>query len=405
MTGKLEVIKEFATRGLIVLAAMIPVASFADCNPQFTQFGPNGFGYQYNRYAWSVAVFNDELYIGIQNEKTGAQIWRTDGVGRERVLNGGLTSKNNIGPRSMAVCLGKLWAGTDNSRDGAQLWNTSDGQNWTTVLADGGGITPTVRSIRGLSCFTIGSVEYLYLGMQDLYTGGKVRRTADGVNFETIVNAGFGNRQNTAIHVFQEFNGAIYAGTQNDTTGLEVWRTVNGTSWENVVGTQAQTPGGFGHENSGSTLDLEVFNGHLYLGDINAFNGFGVWATPDGLAWQQIGTDGFGVPGNDYAWQFAVYEGALWLGTLNNHAFFDPGTLGGGLWRSFDPFTAWEEMVGSRQASYMGWGFDDHMNMGIRTIIEYHGKLYFGTAQDPRPWVEREGFELWVWPGESCPAQ
>src|SRR5262245_14968653 len=137
MTGKLEVIKELATRGVIVLAAMIPVASFADCDPQFTQVGINGFGYQYNRYAWSVAVFDDKLYIGIQNEKTGAQIWRTDGVGQQRVVNGGLTSKNNIGPRSMAVCLGKLWAGTDNTRDGAELWNTSDGLNWTTVLADG----------------------------------------------------------------------------------------------------------------------------------------------------------------------------------------------------------------------------------------------------------------------------
>lgn len=403
MTGKLDNVKNIAVRTAVLLATLTPFVAFADCNPQFTQVGTNGFGNQYNRYAWSVAVFNDMLYIGIQNEATGAQIFRTDGVTQRRVVSGGLGNAHNIGPRSMAVCLGKLWAGTDNVTDGAELWSTSDGLAWNAVFTGGGG-TKTTRSIRGLRCETINSVEYLYLGMQDFQRGGKVRRTSDGVNFETLVSNGFGNPKNSAIHAFQDFNGAIYAGTQNDDTGLEVWRTFDGTTWENVVGPLAQTPGGFAHEKSGSTMDFEVFNGNLYLGDINAFGGFGVWATPDGITWQQIGTDGFGITGNDYAWQFAVYENALWLGTLNSAAFFNPGNTGGSVWRSFDPFTSWEEMVGTRRATYMGWGFNDTNNMGIRTIIEYHGKLYFGTAQDPRPFVVREGFQLWVWPGESCSA-
>jgi len=403
MTKRISMIKSLATAG-IVLACVQPFAAVADCDPQFTQYDVNGFGNSYNRYVWSSIVFNDQLYVGIQNEATGAQIWRTDGEGRkQRVVSGGLTTSNNIGPRSMEICLGKLWAGTDNVTDGAELWNTTDGVTWTPVLTGGVGIAQTVRSARGLHCAHFNNIEYLYVGLQDQVTGGKIIRTKDGVNFQTIINSGFGLVGNTSIHAFQEFNGQMYAGTLNDSSGQQIWRTTDGKTFENVVGPMAQTPGGFGHEQSGSTTDFEVFNGQLWVGNINAFGGFGVYATPDGITWTKIGEDGFGFTGNDYAWDFIVYENALWLGTLNNVAFFNPGTLAAGLWRTFDG-TTWEEMVGSPNATYLPWGFGDPYNMGVRKLTEYHGKLYIGTAQDPRPFVDREGFELWVWPGEACPA-
>jgi hypothetical protein len=398
-------IRKCAQHALFVLAGMAPFAAFSDCNPQFTQFGENGFGNQFNRYAWSVAVFNDRLYIGVQNEHTGAEIWRTDGVGKQPVVRNGLTTSHNIGPRSMEVCLGKLWAGTDNVTDGAQLWNSANGTTWTPVLTGGNGIAPTTRSIRALHCTSMfNSTEYLYIGMQDSTTGGKVVRTKDGVNFQTIVARGFGLNGNSSIHAYAEFNGALYAGTLNNSSGQQVWRTFDGVHWENVVGPMSGTPGGFGHEDSAATTDMQAYNGNLYLGNINALGGFGVYATPDGVNWTKIGEDGFGIPGNDYAWQFIVYENALWLGTLNNKAFLNPGTFGAGLWRTFDGFGVWEEMVGSRNAVYLPWGFGDPDNMGVRTLIEYRGKLYIGTAQDPRPFVTRPGFELWVWPGEACPA-
>jgi hypothetical protein len=383
---------------------MQPFAGVADCDPQFTQYGVNGLGNPYNRYAWSVAIYNNLLYIGIQNEATGAQIWQLDGEGRQRrVVSGGLTTSNNIGPRSMAVCLGKLWAGTDNVTDGAEVWNTTDGQTWTPVLTGGAGVAPTVRSARAMYCASFNGVEYLYIGLQDQQTNGKIIRSRDGLTFQTVINGGFGLSGNSSIHAFKEFNGHLYAGTLNDSTGQQIWRTTDGRTFENVVGPLSQTPGGFGHEQSGSTTDFEVFNGQLYVGNINAFGGFGVYATPDGVNWTKIGEDGFGFRGNDYAWDFIVYENALWLGTLNNLAFFQPGQLGAGLWRTFDG-TNWQEMVGSPNAEYLPWGFGDPYNMGVRTLIEYRGKLYIGTAQDPRPFVDREGFEVWVWPGEACPA-
>jgi hypothetical protein len=403
MSKRISVIKSLATAG-IVLACGQPFAAVADCDPQFTQYDVNGFGNSFNRYVWSSVVYNDQLYIGIQNERSGGQIWRTDGETRkQRVVTGGLTTPHNIGPRSMEVCLSRLWAGTDNVEDGAEIWSTTDGATWTPVLTGGAGIAPTVRSARALYCTHFNDIEYLYIGLQDGDTGGKIVRTTDGVAFQTIVSGGFGTIANSSIHAFQEFNGQLYAGTANDTTGMQIWRTTDGRNFENVVGPRALTPGGFGHERSGATTDFAVFNGQLYVGNINAFGGFGVYATPDGINWTKIGEDGFGFNGNDYAWDFAVYENALWLGTLNNAAFFNPGTLGAGVWRTFDG-TNWEEMVGSENATYLPWGFGDPYNMGVRKITEYHGKLYIGTAQDPRPNVDREGFELWVWPGEACPA-
>lgn len=395
-------IREAARRTGIVLACMAPFGAFADCDPAFTQVNESGFGVQNNRYIWAMEVFNDRLYAGTINQVGGGQIWRYNGVTWAPVVTAGLNSKRNIGTRSMAVCHGKLYAGTDNVTEGAQLWSTSDGQNWEAVLTNGG-ISPDVRSIRALYCTSaFDDTEYLYVGMMATETPGKVLRTADGINFEPITTDGFNRKGNRSIHAFAMFQGALYAATSNTHNGLQVWRSFDGRNFEVVVGTGADTPSGFGHEESNSATDFQEFQGRLFLGDINALGGFGLWVTSDGLNWSQVGEDGFGYQGNDYAWQLAVYEDALWLGVLNSIAFFNPGQRGASLWRSFDGDN-WTELVGGPPAEFMRWGFNDSQNIGIRTLTEFRGKLYIGTAQDARPGADVAGAQVWMWPGEACP--
>jgi hypothetical protein len=387
-----------------VLACTAPLSVMSDCDPLFTKANENGFGVSTNRYSWAMEVFEDRLYVGTINQARGAQIWRlVNDVTWQAVVRNGLTTPRNIGTRSMAVCNGRLYAGTDNVTNGAELWSTSDGANWTPILT-AGGISPDLRSIRALFCANFGGTDYLYIGMMATTGAGTVLRTTDDVNFEQVTTDGFGRAGNKSIHTFGWFNGALYAATSNQTNGLQVWRTSDGLNFEILVGPGSATPGGFDHESSNAPMDFQEFNGRLFLGDINALGGFGLWATADGLTWTQIGSDGFGYQGNDYAWNLEVYENALWLGVLNSAAFFSPGTRGASLWRSFDGDN-WEEMVGGPPATYLSWGFDNPDNMGIRTLKEYHGKLYIGTAQDARPSVDRPGLEIWTWPGEACPAQ
>ncbi|MEO0420701.1 MAG: hypothetical protein AAF184_00070 [Pseudomonadota bacterium] len=384
---------------LMLLIAPIGALSAQECDAPFEQVSEDGFGDSNNRYAWSMAVFGDHLYVGTLNRLAGAQIWRYDGSVWEQVVSGGLGSIENEGVRSLAVCRGAIYAGTDNLTEGAQLWRSADGVTWN-VTADGGIGDPTVRSVRSLTCATFDDVEYLYFGTQDTDGGAKLFRTREQ-GIQPLVLNGFGDARNDSIHEMELFQGALYAGTRNAADGLQIWRTFDGVTFSGVVGPTAQTPGGFDYESTGAAVDLHTFQDQLYVGTINAFNGFGVWRSADGEQWEKIGADGFGVPGNDYSWRYITFEDQLWLGTLNAFSFFGFPT-GAGVWRSADG-AQWEELVGSPRATYLGWGFDDSANIGTRSLAEFQGQLYLGTAQDSRPFAPRTGLEVWRWrSGQEC---
>lgn len=163
---------------LMLLIAPIGALSAQECDAPFEQVSEDGFGDSNNRYAWSMAVFGDHLYVGTLNRLAGAQIWRYDGSVWEQVVSGGLGSIENEGVRSLAVCRGAIYAGTDNLTEGAQLWRSADGVTWN-VTADGGIGDPTVRSVRSLTCATFDDVEYLYFGTQDTDGGAKLFRTRE----------------------------------------------------------------------------------------------------------------------------------------------------------------------------------------------------------------------------------
>jgi len=95
-----------------------------------------GFGCSWNRYAWSMASFKGQLYVGTNNLRgqwalqffiaglpigpltKGAQVYRgnreSDGSYTwEHVLTGGLTTKANFGVRTMSVIGDYLYGVTE----------------------------------------------------------------------------------------------------------------------------------------------------------------------------------------------------------------------------------------------------------------------------------------------------
>jgi hypothetical protein len=108
--------------------------------------------------------------------------------------------------------------------------------------------------------------------------GGKVYRTANGVDWSQVSLDGFGVISNTTAmlgDVYYMFTDGqfFYVGTGNQTTGTELWRTPNGLTW-----TQYGLDG-FGNSNNSMLVSGAKFKDSVYLGTwdrVNA-NGGEIW--------------------------------------------------------------------------------------------------------------------------------
>ncbi|MEW6379672.1 MAG: hypothetical protein AB1611_08685 [bacterium] len=82
--------------------------------------------------------------------------------------------------------------------------------------------------------------------------------------------------------------------------------------------------------------------------------------------WEQVASNGFGNPSNDYAWCMATFKGKLYVGTLN--------TLSGGqIWRSGtgDP-DSWEMVYDSRSSIFS--------NAGVRTLYSDNDQALYAST-------------------------
>jgi hypothetical protein len=61
-------------------------------------------------------------------------------------------------------------------------------------------------------------------------------------------------------------------------------------------------------------------------------------------------------------------------------------------------------MIGPNPGAFLGYGFDDQYNWGIRSFGVFQDKLYIGTGNCFSCGQTGEmGAEIWEWPGEVCP--
>lgn len=386
---------------LPLAVALMPSGASAACDPQFRQVNVDGFGDRFNVYAWSMKEFNGLLYVGTGHISTvqpdiegSAELWRYDGTNWEQVTDTGFDAPNNTGFRNLQILRGNLYAGTINETDGAEIWRSGDGVIWEPVMQGGFGNLDN-EAVRGMTTFR----RRMYAGTHNTAGGpGELWRSLSGSSWNAIAPEGFGFPNNSSVHTLEKFNGSLYAGVRNTKRGAQIWRSSDGIQFEAVVGPRAATPSGFGNRNTIGIFDMQEFNGMLYVATFNVVDGFGFYRTADGVDYEQIGDFGFGDPENDRAWRLHTFEGALWLGVGNRNVL----RKGASLWRSFDGVT-WEEMVGAN-GTFMGYGFDDTRNWGVRTFETFNGKLYIGTAQCEFGNCAKmvTGAEVWEWPGEAC---
>jgi len=374
-------------------------------SPCLRQVNDNGFGDDWNCYAWSMAPFGDHLYVGTLNANLwgdpigaidaanlmdavskGTEIWRFDGHNWEQVVDNGFKGNgNNAGTRNLFEYKGMLYAGTVNYAEGCEVWRTADGETWEPIMQGGFG-SQLSGSVRGMAKYK----NLLYVGVENVFEGAQLY-TWDGASWTKIANGGIGNPLNFSVADMLVWKGLLYLFTWN-ALGLEIY-TYDGSTFECICGVGGPNPPGLSQTTNMGVMGVAIFNDRLYLGTADLLFGADLFRTDDGKNWVQLINNGFSDQRQAYIWRMKEYRGDLYMGTFHEGHF--PLFLheGGRLYR-MDPQERFEELVGP-DGLLMDEGFGDWMNYGMRTLSVFNEKLYIGTAQFfLSPW-QRKGLEIW----------
>ncbi|MDY6864273.1 MAG: hypothetical protein SV062_14965 [Thermodesulfobacteriota bacterium] len=255
------------------------------------------FGCFENETVFELTVFNNYLYAGTGNSKTGFQIWKTDAIGNPLynweivVANGAGRCYKNESPVSMYPFNGYLYIGT-----GIRQYAKIE-EKWLPPPAEIIRIAPD------------DSIELVV---------GEERKVMD-----TLISpisgyaAGFGNPFTGYIWRMQEYDGWLYVSTFDTTIFL-----------------------------SGLAKEVKpAFLGDWIFDFIEKEGGFDLWKTKDGVNWTQIAKDGFNNKFNYGIRTFASTPLGLFVGTANpfkDNNLHDSEPIEGGLeiWLGsfFEPF-------------------------------------------------------------------
>jgi hypothetical protein len=233
------------------------------------------FGDTTNEAMYSMAVFNDRLYVGTLNSDSGFQLWRTDAAGNapykwERVLSNGAWRGNfNQAVVSMCVFQGALFIGTGIS---------NGGYDRTRLIGPAAG-------------------EVIRLNPDhswDLVLG-ESRSTPDGNKHPlSALGPGFGNPYAGYIWSMVVHKDVMYVGTFDSTVFL---------LWADPKRAQTQARAQLNNR------DLARF--------AQQCGGFDLWRSDDGIRWVPISRNGFHNPYNYGIRTMASTPAGLFVGTAN----------------------------------------------------------------------------------------
>ena len=297
----------------------------------------------------SMILFRGFLYTGGTNDTNGAELWRTaNGVRWRKIVAGGFGDANNDSVRGVAVFQDRLYIGLQNaSGSGGQLWRSADGLAFEPVNIDGFG-DGTNLSMHTLAVLN----DQLYIGTKNKDSLMQVWRTSDGDSYEQVVGpnaavaSGFGIPGNILTMSMYVYDNVLYLGTGNardngdPLNGFSLMRTTDGTQW------QAITINGAGDIDNRFAWRFIDYQGHLWLGigNVNIEGGEGgqAWRSPTGDpgSWEvMVGPDGVYAPtgfGNWMNWgvrTFAEYQGKLYVGTAQCwKSWCQPEVTGAEIW-------------------------------------------------------------------------
>jgi hypothetical protein len=389
----------------------------------WTQVVKGGFTDPGNSHAPAWAEFKDHLYVSTManemgsmfsgSEKMGADIWRTaDGIVWEQVGTTGLGNPaNNL--FQLVVFRDQLYAISANFDHGIEIWVTSDGTQFTQI--ENGGFGDKANNWSYPYVFR----DRLILGVSNSETGAEIWVSEDGETFRQVVDGGMGDSGVTGFSGYSDlddphpvliFRDNLYIGASNPESGGEIWRTPDGLAWERVA------DGGPTRSTSVFLNPDIVYEDQLYAfgiagGTLGNLPGFDLFRTTDGVNWEQVVEDGFGVgQERNVSGHLQEFKGRLYLATNNaDPRLLVPGTLserhspyGFQLWVS-DDGKNWTQvgedglgaensfmagMIGLDEKAYIA-AFDYHE--GSRFLESVDGEAWKVIFQEPDPGDFQEG--------------
>ena len=270
----------------------------------FARIAAGGFGDPMNNYAWSMANFNDQIYVGTGRnipymlgvvlkqagilppdfefepvthprnpnepyqsqewaEDMRAEIWRQGSWEQvyqsQAVAWPGGSSPEQYGFREMVEFQGQLYASSGGSPvPGTLMLTSADGQTWQPVA------TPPEMGTDSRAMIVHNGKLYIattYNSLAEVWAFDGVNPWQRVADF-TAVDAG-----NTATTSLGSFNGYLYAGTANVVTGYQVFRSdaqdPQFNNWTRIVRY------GAGDMMNYFAGTMQVFGGRLYVGSMS----------------------------------------------------------------------------------------------------------------------------------------
>ena len=407
----------------LVLPTLPSIAPALAQGGKWSQEASGGFGSVNNTQAYSSAIFQSKLFVGIVNSTLGLQIYSCDGASWVQEVGGGVPgtptapgfgNPGNVAAASMIVYDSCLYVGTGRNVGTCEVWRY-DGNSWTPVVGGGSPVPAGFGNANNMDVMAMALYGLdLYLTTRNFVGGCEVWRY-DGTNWTPVVGggssmpAGFGIPGNQEIDALAAYGPYLYAGTTNPSLACAVWR-YDGNVWVPMVGGGAAVGPGFANPNNKGAVSMSVYLGTLFVGTANNATGCEVWYF-NGTSWtQSVGGlpmaqrgSGFGNPASILAKTLFVYDSMLFAGTR---------TSGGCEVWCYDGATWIQEVGGGAAGTPTGPGFGDTANVMAATMASLNNRLYFGTInsgtgcqvwsfKSSTSWYLAEGataggFETWV---------
>jgi hypothetical protein len=379
----------FFVRGTVMTAA-----AQGDLPPP-RAIAENGFGDSRNSYAWSMAWFKGDLYVG-----TARSAMCVERATIAYYLPYG--SYYSTRPAPGVTC-----PPTINDADlRAEIWRYAPrAGRWARVYR-----SPTVPNPRAKGKRVARDIGYRGMvvakepgGREALYVGSltadefipelarpyppRILRTTDGKHFRSVkgrpgvIHSHVGPQRPVGYRAMEAFGGALYVTASGGLTGDGVVLRVDDPSGSSPSYRQVSP-------SSLSVFELSKFDGRLYAGTGDSARGYGVWKAGGGrrLRWNPVVTDGAGrgrVVTSVVSMQ--PYRGRLYVGGSGwGTSVFPSSEL-----IRIGPDNRWDVVVGSpRQVadgitkaplSGLSDGFGNPFNSHFWRMQTYKGALLLGT--------------------------
>lgn len=154
----------------------------------------------------------------------------------------------------------------------------------------------------------------------------------------------------------------MYAGTLN-LEGAQLWRTEDGEKYDKVFDV------GNGDATNTAIMDLTVYDGKLYVGTMNFFSGAQLFSNKDrdGLEFELLFEGGNGDSQNAYVWYMCEFNDRLYVATFKTSGEFD-------LFSAEEPAADIEWTIETNDA------FGNQYQYGVRSMIVYDDVMLIGSA-------------------------